>query len=612
MNNEGWRQVECLYLDASALAPAARAAFLDRACAAEPSLRREVESLLEADAARGDFLEAPPAHLAADLLTNSDTPDSIGPYRILGILGEGGMGTVYRAEQRTPRRIVALKAIKLGMLTPDVVRRFALESETLGRLQHPGIAQIYDAGAISIGGSEQSYFAMELVEGRPLPVYAEEHSLDTRARLDLMAKICDAVSHAHQRGVLHGDLKPGNILVDPAGQPKILDFGVARILDNDLAATSYTGLGQIVGTLDYMSPEQTLGVPLDMDVRSDIYSLGVILYELLAGQLPYETRKRALPEAVRAIREQDPRPLSAIRRGYRGDIETIAAKALEKDKDRRYVSAAELAGDIRRHLAHEPIVARPATATYRVGKFIRRYTALVAVSSATVVLILAFGISMAIAAARYARQRDAAELDRARAVQVSRFLSDLFKGSDPFYAQGRTLTARDLLDAAAARIARDLKTQPAVRADLLEVMGDAFQRLGIFDRAEDMFTALIADRGLVDGAASVAVAQAYRERGDVRRTRSELSGAESDLRLSLAILDQHPGTNLEEMPDAVNNLGLVLQSEGKTGEARQFFERAVGLSKKSSHELRTLTLMSNWGKHPQRAGLVSAGRASPA
>jgi tetratricopeptide (TPR) repeat protein len=596
MTSDGWREIESLYLEASALVPSQRAAFLDHACAGQPALRREVEGLLEADLARGDFLEFPPSLLAADLLKeHSEGPESIGSYRILGVLGEGGMGTVYRAEQQTPHRLVALKVIRAAMIGGQILRRFELEAEALGRLQHPGIAQIYDAGTADCGSGSQPYFAMELVAGRPLMAYAADHSLDTRARLELMAKISDAVSHAHQRGILHRDLKPGNILVDDTGQPKILDFGVARMMDSDLQATRQTDLGQLIGTLDYMSPEQTLGDPLDMDVRSDIYALGVILYELLAGKLPYAVKHRALPEMLRVIREQEPRPLGVIHRGYRGDIETIVGKALEKDKDRRYSSAVELAGDIRRHLADEPILARPLSAAYRVGKLVRRYPALVAVSSLAILLVFGFGISMAVLAAKYAHQRDAAETQRARAEQVSGFLSDLFKGSDPFYAQGRTLTARDLLDAASARIAKDLKTQPAVRADLLEVMGNAYQRLGIFDRAEEMFSGLIADRQRVDGAGSVAAAQAYRERGDVRRMRSELAGAEADLRFSLAILAKNPATAESEMPDALNNLGLVLQAEGKIGEARQFFERAVALSRKSPHELRTLTLMSNWG-----------------
>jgi tetratricopeptide (TPR) repeat protein len=379
------------------------------------------------------------------------------------------------------------------------------------------------------------------------------------------------------------------------GNAKILDFGVARMIDSDSQATRQTDLGQLIGTLDYMSPEQTLGDPLDIDVRSDIYSLGVILYELMAGKLPYETKQRTLPEVVRVIQEHDPEPLSAIHRGYRGDIETIAGKALEKTRERRYTSAAELAADIRRHLGNEPIVARPPSAAYRAGKFVRRYPALVAVSGLTILLIVGFGASMAVLAARYARERDAAVTERARAEQVSLFLSDLFKGSDPFYAQGRAVTARDILDSASARISKNLTAQPAVRARLLEVMGDAYQRLGILDRAEEMFGAMIIDRERVFGAGSAPVARAYRERGDVRRQRSQLPEAEADLRLSLAILEKDSAANAGELPDALNNLGLILQSEGKTGEARGFFERAVTLSRSLSDVPRTLTLMSNWG-----------------
>jgi serine/threonine protein kinase len=222
MTPQGWQEVECLYLEASALAPRERNAFLNAACAGQPSLREEVDSLLEADRVRGDFLDAPPSRLVADLRKNQRTgAEFIGRYRILGILEEGGMGTVYQAEQQSPHRIVALKVIRAGMLSAEVVRRFERESEALGRLHHPGIAQVYDAGT----AGQQPYFAMEFVEGRPLMAYASEHALDTRARLELMAKICDAVHHAHQRGILHRDLKPGNILIDDTGQPKILDFG---------------------------------------------------------------------------------------------------------------------------------------------------------------------------------------------------------------------------------------------------------------------------------------------------------------------------------------------------------------------------------------------------
>ncbi len=266
-------------------------------------------------------------------------PGVIGRYRILRLLGEGGMGTVYEAEQEQPRRTVALKVIKPGHVSADRLRRFELESQALGRLQHPGIAQIYEAGAADTAAGQQPYFAMELIHGRSLRAYAEAHHLTARQRLEIVAKICEAVQHAHQRGLIHRDLKPGNILVDETGQPKILDFGVARITDSDAYATRQTDVGQLVGTLAYMSPEQVLGDPLELDTRSDVYALGVILYELLAGRLPYKVDQK-LHQVVQTIREEDPTPLSSIDRVYRGDIETIVAKALEKDKLRRYASAA--------------------------------------------------------------------------------------------------------------------------------------------------------------------------------------------------------------------------------------------------------------------------------
>ena len=269
-------------------------------------------------------------------------PAIVGRYRILRLVGEGGMGVVYEAEQEHPRRIVALKVMKPGIASPEQVRRFEHESRALGRLQHAGIAQIYEAGTADAGFGPQHYFAMEFIRGQSLREYAQALHLNVRQRLELMIKICDAVHHAHQRGVIHRDLKPGNILVDASEQPKILDFGVARSTDSDAHATRQTDLGQLVGTLAYMSPEQVLGDPLELDTRSDVYALGVILYELLAGCLPYQISTK-LHEAVQTIREQDPAPLSSISRTYRGDLETIVSKALEKDKTRRYASAADLA-----------------------------------------------------------------------------------------------------------------------------------------------------------------------------------------------------------------------------------------------------------------------------
>ena len=388
---ERWQKIERLYHLALDQETNHRAAFVERACGGDQSLQRELEVLLAQDSTE-DFLERPALEVAARDLARAGTasaPAFIGRYRILRLLGEGGMGTVYEAEQEEPRRTVALKIIRPGLATPERLRRFKHESQALGRLQHPGIAQIYEANTADTGFGPQPYFAMELIRGPSLEKYGDAQRLDTRQRLTLMVKVCESVHHAHQRGLIHRDLKPGNILVDDTGQPKILDFGVARVAEIDAQATLQTEVGELVGTLAYMSPEQVQGDPLEVDIRSDIYSLGVILYELLAGRLPYDVNRRKLYEAIQTIREEDPVSLSSIRGEYRGDIETIVGKALEKDKARRYASAADLAADIQRYLNDEPIAARAPTAGYHLRKFTRRHRALVAGVAAVFVVLIA-------------------------------------------------------------------------------------------------------------------------------------------------------------------------------------------------------------------------------
>jgi len=332
-------------------------------------------------------------------------PERIGPFRILGLLGEGGMGRVYEAEQDQPRRVVALKVIKPGVATVQGIHRFERESQVLGRLQHPGIAAICQAGTADTGDGTQPWFAMELVRGRTLLEYAEEKDLSSRTRAELVARVCDAVEHAHQKGVIHRDLKPGNILVDEAGQPRVLDFGVARVVDADLQATLRTDVGQLVGTLPYMSPEQVASDPGEIDARSDVYALGVVLYQLLTGRLPHEIHRGSIPQGVRAIVEDDPTPMSSIDRSLRGDLETIVGRALEKERDRRYVSAAELAADLRRYLAHEPILAHAPSTLYQLAKFTRRNRVLVG-GVAAVILVLAAGLVASLTQAWRATQAE--------------------------------------------------------------------------------------------------------------------------------------------------------------------------------------------------------------
>jgi len=392
--------------------------MLANECGGDKGLLAFVEELLaNHDRGLGSFLEKPAG--AGDTPTRraAAVPERIGRYEIVRVVGEGGMGIVYEAQQDHPRRTVALKVIRPGFLSRSLLRRFEHEAEVLGQLQHPGIAQIYEAGtaeAMPFTGARarQPFFAMEFVRGESITRHAQNRNLPVRKRLELVAKICDAVQHAHQKGVIHRDLKPGNILVDESGQPKILDFGVARATDSDMqTVTMQTDVGQLVGTIPYMSPEQVTGDSRQLDTRSDVHALGVILYELLCGKLPYNVSGRSIPEAARTIRDEEPTPLSSIDRTLRGEIQTICAKALEKDKARRYQSAADLAEDLRRYLRGEPIEARRDSALYVLRKQVARHRAVV-VAGVTIVLLLA--VSSAVAWSLYVRADLAAKAAKER------------------------------------------------------------------------------------------------------------------------------------------------------------------------------------------------------
>jgi WD40 repeat protein len=403
------RTVEQIFMEAVDLPRDARAVFLGQRCAGDSAIRREVEALLVHDERAGStFLSG--AREVDD--SPRRLPERLGSYRIVREIGAGGMGVVYEARQDNPDRAVALKVIRPGSLSRQALRRFAAEGEILGRLRHDGIARILEAGHFDTNGERRPFIAMELINGEPLDRHCRRHHAPPRARIELLAKICDAVHHAHTRGIVHRDLKPANILVDDTGSPRILDFGVARLTRDDspdtAPATLVTNVGQLIGTLPYMSPEQVAGDPAAIDGRTDVYSLGVILYELLAGVPPLDVGTLSLPEAIRVIREDEPTRLGSVDAAFSGDIETIVAKALSKEVERRYASAAELAEDLRRHLTDEPIRARPTSTLYQLRKFAKRNRGVVAAVAAAFATLVVGVVAVALlAASEHAARLDA-------------------------------------------------------------------------------------------------------------------------------------------------------------------------------------------------------------
>ncbi|MEP6765779.1 MAG: protein kinase, partial [Gemmatimonadaceae bacterium] len=561
--------------------------------------------------------------------------DMIGRYRILRVLGEGGMGIVYEAEDDQLHRNVALKVIRGELVTPELARRFALESEALGRLQHPGIAQIYEVGSDEGPTGPRSFFAMELVRGLPLTAYANTKRLELPERLELFALICDAVHHAHRQGVVHRDLKPANILVDESGQPKILDFGVARITDSDIPSTRHTSMGEMLGTLQYMSPEQVDAIPANVDARSDVYSLGVLLYELISGRLPYNLERAALHEAARVILLDDPAPLSSINRKLGGDVEVIVAKALEKAKQRRYDSADALASDVRRFLRDEPIVARPASPLYQLQKFARRNRTLVSsVAFGTLVLAVGAAVStwQAVRATRaeqlaVARREEAiasrmvaerekraataalqvtdsalgvADSARAQAIReqqaattsaqrataeaaksqaVTTFLTDMLASADPATAQGQDLRVRDLLDKASTVSLRDAKaSQPEVRAAIEAAIGRTYFQLGDYDAARAHLDSAYQIQLRTVGPNASVVGDLAADIGKVARASGTYGKADTMLTQALAVFRKTRPANDDYVTSAVGELAAVRYAQARFPEAERLYREAIDLA----------------------------------
>lgn len=453
---------------------------IERECAGDAALIEELKSLLAAHDCERGF---------DDRRTNHAHRAEIAGYSITGVLGVGGMGMVYRARQRNPDREVALKVLRFDSLDPSIRRRFALEAHILGRLHHPGIAQVYEAGQWHDGGVSHSFFAMELIAGTPLTEYAHRNSLGTDQRIQLLIEVADAIHHAHQQGVIHRDLKPGNILVTPEGHPKILDFGVARATGSDVRATTIaTTTGQLVGTIPYMSPEQVSGDPAAIDHRSDIYALGVLMYELLAGEPPLGLLRKNVADAVRAIRDDDPAPLSSINRTFRGDLDTIANKAMEKSPVRRYASAADFAEDLRRYLNQQPITARPASLRYQLGKFSRRHKGLVVGASVAAILLFAGTTTSTVFAIRASQQSVRLHIEGERLAAVNRFFTSMLEAANPeinMLGLDRPSEVRvaDVLHYAAANLSATYDNQPFVEMSVRKTLSETYAQLDLKHKA---------------------------------------------------------------------------------------------------------------------------------
>jgi len=539
----------------------------------------------------------------------------IGPYRLLQMLGEGGMGEVWLAEQKTPiHRTVALKLIKAGMDTKSVVARFESEQQALALMDHPSIAKVFDAGSTAEG---RPYFVMEYVPGLPISEYCDNHRLPMRERLELFMQVCDGVQHAHQKAIIHRDLKPSNVLVvehDNNAAPKIIDFGLAKAIAQRLTdKTMFTELGVMMGTPEYMSPEQADQREQNIDTRTDVYSLGVILYQLLVGALPFDVktlRAAGMEALLRAIREQEPpKPSTRIRsmgedsaasaekrreeprtfaRHLRGELDWITMKALEKDRTRRYGTPAELGADIGRHLHNEPVRAHPPSPGYLAGKYIRRHQLGVAAAAAGLLLLVGFAITQAVELRRITRERD-------RADRITAFMTNMFKVSDPSEARGNTVTAREILDKAATEIDTGLSNDPQLQAKMMHTMAVTYDGLGLYSRAQPLLERAVEIQRRTLGPGSPDTLKSMAELASVRAREGHYAESEKLIREILEIRRRVLGPEHPDTLNSMNDLAVALMGEGRYAEAEKLERETIDTQRRvlGPDDRYTLISMSN-------------------
>jgi serine/threonine protein kinase len=531
----------------------------------------------------------------------------IGPYELLQLIGEGGMGQVWLAEQKQPvHRRVALKLIKVGMDTREVVARFESERQALALMDHPAIAKVFDAGSTPQG---RPYFVMEYVDGLPINDYCDQHRLTMRQRMELFIQVCEGVQHAHQKAIIHRDLKPSNILVtqvDGRPAPRIIDFGIAKATSQPLeAATMFTQVGSMVGTLGYMSPEQAGSSGEDIDTRSDVYSLGVVLYELLVGALPLDFKKLAHEEALRRLRDDDvPRPSTRLRtlggdsavtaqnrsadlptltRQLQGDADAIALKALEKDRGRRYASPSELAADLERYLRDEPVTAHAPSRAYRARKYIRRHRVGVGLASAVVLLLLGFAIAQAVELRTIRKERD-------RADRITGFMTDMFKVSDPSGARGNDIRVREVLDKASTQIVTGLEKEPEDQARLMQVMGDVYRNLGLYPQSESLTRRALAIKTRVLGADNPETLKSMYTLSGLLEDESRYPEGEKVARETVERRTRAQGPEDRDTISATRELASIITDEGRYAEAEPLSRKTFEIARRKFGPLDPVTI----------------------
>jgi serine/threonine protein kinase len=581
-----WRRVKEIVGSALEKQPAERGAFLQEVCAHDQELRAEVESLLAAYCDSDDLSKNPWVIESTELVAQ---PQIVGPYRLLKELGIGGMGQVWLAEQTEPvKRRVALKLIRAGMYDAATVQRFKAERQSLAIMDHPAIAKVFDAGTTLTG---QPYLVMEYVGGLPITDYCDSKKLSIRARLQLFIPVCEGVQHAHQKAIIHRDLKPSNILVvevDGKPTPRIIDFGLAKATAPLVPGeTVFTQMGAFLGTPGYMSPEQAHPEVRDIDTRTDVYSLGAILYELLTGFLPLDAtdwKKQRPEEYLRKLREEDPpRPSTKVSTNrdtstskaearniepkqltslLRGDLDWITMKALEKDRERRYATPLELTADIENYLRNRPVIARPASLSYRARKYTRRHAAGVAVAAAALTLLVAFAIVQAVELRRITRERD-------RADRITEFMTNMFKVSDPSEARGNTITAREVLDKASANISSGMARDPELRAKMMAVMGQVYGNLGLYARAETLLRQALDVRRQVLGPEDPNTLKSMSSVAEILFKEARYPEAENLARQALETQRRLLGPEHPDTLTSMGDLANILLLEGRYPEAEK-------------------------------------------